>query len=199
MNEAGDLQTIQGLSESQSGVFRLEDLRAALAEPHRAALYRRIDRLVEVGALVRFARGTYVAPTFDAQVLSQRLAPDSAMSFETVLADNLVIGPRPARRLSAIREGRSRTYEGAGWTLEHHRLDPSLRFGELVEDGVRRTVPEKALLDVLTFHQRGRRALFDVYSDVDLDRLDRGVLESFLERYRNPRFVAFARDVLQLP
>jgi hypothetical protein len=198
MNALVDSRILQRLAGSQAGVFSLGDLRSALAEPHPAALFRRIDDLIDAGVLERCTRGVYVAEEFDLAVLSQRIAPDSAVSFETVLADALVIGPRPSTRISAIRSGRSRTYRVRGFVLEHHRLSEGLRFGEVSMDGVRRTVPEKALLDVLNFHLRGRRALFDLRSDVQLDRLDRGLLREYLDRYRNPRFIAFARDVLRL-
>lgn len=198
MKAFADVGTLQRLAAQQGGVFSLDDLKAVLAEPHRAALFRRVDRLIEGGVLVRCTRGIYVAMEFDSATLSQRIAPDSAISFEFVLARALVIGPRPSRRIAAVRGGRSQTYEAPGLTLEHHHLADNLRFGEEVRDGVRCTVPEKALLDVLSFHQRGRRALFDVRTDAHLDRLDRALLGEFLERYRNPRFVAFARDVLRL-
>ncbi|MEM6672224.1 MAG: type IV toxin-antitoxin system AbiEi family antitoxin domain-containing protein [Planctomycetota bacterium] len=198
MNEISDVRSIERLRSSQRGVFSMEDLRTVFAEPHRAALYRRIKRLVAAGVLERFDRGIYVASPFEPRIVSQRLAPESAVSFENVLADALIIGPKPRHRIFAIRSGRSRTVRGADWTIEYRTLDASLRFGETVEAGIRRTVPEKALLDVLSFHLRGRRALFDIYSDVDLDRLDRERLSDFLEAYANPRFVSFAKDALRL-
>ncbi len=198
MNALDDLGVLEQLAPAQRGVFSLADLAAALAEKHRAAFYRRVERLIAALVLARCSRGLYVSRTFDPVVLSQRLAPGSAISFEYVLARALVIGPRPIRALSAIRGGRTQTYSACGLTIRHHHLADSLRFGEEVLDGVRTTVPEKALLDVLTFHQRGRRALFDVRTDAQLDRLDRPLLREFLDRYENPRFVAFARSVLQL-
>lgn len=198
MNGVDDLRTVERLRAAQHGVLTLGDLRTALAEPHRAALHRRLDRLIRAGVLRRFSSGFYVAEEFELAVLSQRIAADSAVSFETVLARDLVIGPRPARALSAIRDGRSATFAAHGCRIEYHHLAASLRFGESVREGIRTTDAEKALLDVLNFHLRGRRALFDVHSDLNFDRLDRGKLRDYLERYRNPRFVAFARDTLGL-
>ena len=199
MNEGDDLQTVKRLAADQRGVFSLTDLRASLAEPHRAALYRRVDRLIARGVLRRFSSGFYVAGDFDLAVLCQRIAPDAALSFEFVLARELVIGPKPAHALSAIRSGRTQHIEGDGASLAFHHIKSDLRFGESVVAGVRSTDAEKAMLDVLLFHQRGRRALFDLRSDVHLDRLDRRKLGRYLRRYENPRFVAFARGVLELP
>src|SRR5690606_3631596 len=110
----------------------------------------------------------------------------------------LVIGPRPERHLSAISADRPRRFEAHGWRVEFHRLAGWLRFGERVRAGVHETDPEKALLDVLYFHLRGSAALFDIYSDIGLDRLDGARLRDHLARYRNPRFVAFAEGVLRL-
>jgi hypothetical protein len=198
MNATADLLEIQALQVAQRGVFSLADLRAALDEPHRAAFFRRVGQLLAAGVLARCTNGIFVTKEFDLAVLSQRIAPDSAVSFETVLARALVIGPSPSRRISAIRNGRSQTYEVRGLGVAHHHLAPTLRFGEETRDGVRYTVPEKALLDVLTFHLRGRRALFDVRTDVNLDRLDVNLLREYLGRYKNPRFVAFTKNVLGL-
>jgi hypothetical protein len=41
--------------------------------------------------------------------------------------------------------------------------------------------------------------LFDLRGDVELARLDQSKLDDYLSRYRNSRFVAFARGVLRLP
>lgn len=54
------------------------------------------------------------------------------------------------------------------------------------------------MLDTLYFHLRGQRYVFDPFSDVDTSRLDPGRLRDYLGRYRNPRFVAFARNTLGL-
>lgn len=193
-----DREVIRRLEGPQAGVLSTADLQAALAEPHRAALYRRIAAWVEDGTLVRCTRGIYVTETFDPRVLSQRIAPDSALSFETILADALVIGPRPDRRVSAVRSGKSANYEARGVVVEHRHQSKTSRFGEVVRDGLRSVVPEKAILDVLAFHLRGRRALFDLGTDVHLDGLDRKKLVELVDRYDNPKFVAFARDILHL-
>ncbi len=198
MKRGDDREVIRGLEGPQGGVFSTGDLRSALAEAHRAALYRRIASWVEDGTLVRCTRGLYVTEGFDPRVLSQRLAPDSALSFETVLADALVIGPRPDRRISAVRAGKSGRYEARGVVIEHRHQSESSRFGESVKDGLRSVAPEKAILDVLAFHLRGRRALFDLRADVHLDALDRSLLAEYVSRYDNPKFVAFAREVLGL-
>lgn len=148
--------------------------------------------------LRRFLRGFYVAEEFDLATLSQRLAPESYVSFANVLSRDLLIGPRPERQVMAVRAGRNRTYRGFGFEIVHLGLAPHLFFGYEARDGIRFADAEKALLDTLYFHLRGQRYVFDPFSDVDTSRLDPVRLQDYLGRYRNPRFVTFARHALGL-
>ena len=193
-----DQRRVQRLRDAQRGVFSTADLRSALADRHPAALGRRIRKLVEEEVLTRFTRGFYVAQEFSLPVLSQRIAPESCISFETILARETVIGPKPERRVVATKAGPSRRYEARGFVIEHMRVSPDLMFGCEGVDGVRTAHVEKAVLDVLYFHLRGRRYSFDIYSDMNLGRLDRARLKEYLGRYANPKFRAFAEKVLEI-
>jgi hypothetical protein len=198
MKTVEDSQLIARLAAAQGGVFSTSDLRTTLAEPHAAAFGRRVRALVEHGILFRFARGFYVTEAFDLPVLSQRIAPGSCISFDNVLARELVIGTKPAHRILATKVGPARRYAARGFEIEHLSISSRLSFGCESTDGVRYANAEKAVLDVLYFHLRGRRYGFDVYSDINLRKLDMPRVRDYLQRYRNPKFVAFARRVLQL-
>jgi predicted transcriptional regulator of viral defense system len=198
MNVVAAAERVRELAQVQRGVFSTVDLRVLMAEPHPAAFTRRVRALEEAGVLRRFSRGMYVREDFDLATLSQRLAPDSYVSFGNALARRLVIGTRPERQMLAAKPGRAHSYRGLGYEVVHVQVAPHLDFGYSIEDGVRWADAEKATLDTLNFHLRGRRYPFDIYSDIDPTRLDRPRLEAYLERYRNPRFVAFARGVLAL-
>lgn len=199
MNSMADSERIAGLAGPQNGVFTKSDLQVLLAERHPSAFTRRVQALLAAGTLQRFTRGLYVREGFDLPTLSQRLAPDSYISFGTVLARHLIIGTQPARQLLAAKPGRAHVYRALGFEIVHVQIAPHLDFGHTVENGVRWADAEKATLDTLYFHLRGRRYPFDVYSDLDDSRLDRARLESYLARFRNPKFVAFARGLLRLP
>lgn len=183
---------------AQRGVFSKADLQVLFAERHPTSFVRRVQSLVERGVLRRFVRGFYVGRDFDVPTLSQRLAADSYVSFGTVLARHLVIGPQPERQLLAAKTGRAHTYRALGIEVAHLHVAEHLDFGHVVEDGVRWATPEKAVLDTLYFHLRGRRYPFDIWSDLDTTRLDAAKLAEHLTRFRNPKFVAFARGVLGL-
>lgn len=199
MNGMSDAENLREFADAQRGVFSKADLQVLLAERHPSAFVRRVQTLEAAGVLRRFARGIYVCDGFDLATLSQRLAPDSYVSFGNALAKRLVIGTRPERQLLAAKPGRAHQYRGLGYEIVHVHVAPHLDFGYQVEDGVRWADAEKATLDTLYFHLRGRRYPFDIYSDIEVARLDPARLEKYLAQYRNPRFVAFARGVLGLP
>ena len=110
----------------------------------------------------------------------------------------LLIGTSPDRRVVATKVGRTRRYAARGFEIEHVGISAGLSFGCKPTDGVRYADAEKAVLDVLYFHLRGRRYAFDIYSDINLLKLDSGRMHEYLKRYRNPKFVAFAQRVLEI-
>jgi len=189
---------IATLAAQQRGVLSKADLQAVLAERHRAAFARRANALVRSGAVRRFCRGWYVTPAFDLATLSQRLGPRSYVSFHTVLAEHLIVGTASARHLIACTTGQAQTYRGLDHEIVHLHIAEHLDFGHAPRDGVKFADAEKAVLDVLYFHVRGRRFPFDIHSDLDLTRLDQRRLRSYVRRYRNPKFVTFAERVLGL-
>ena len=198
MNAVTDMALVAQLRPQQRGVFSKSDLQSLLAERHPAAFTRRLATLQRHKALQRFARGWYVTPgTFDLATLSQRVAPQSYISFAAVLARALVVGPVPQREIWAVKRGRSRTYRAGGFRLVHLGVADHLFFGFNVEDGVRWATPEKAFLDVLSFHLHGMRYPFDIYSDLSLDQLDQRRIEEYLAQYRNPKLVAFVHGVMR--
>lgn len=193
-----DIDLIRTLGPRQRGVFSSADLRTALAEVHPAAFARRVSSLMDRGVLSRFVRGWYVTDGADIEVLSQRIAPESYVSIDRVLSDALMIGISQTSSITAIKTGRSRVYEGCGLRITHLGVKPTLLFGYEVTAGVRRADPEKATLDALYFHLRGRRYPFDLYSDVDYSRLNGALLRRYLSEYENPKFVEFVKGVIGL-
>lgn len=193
-----DSLLIARLSGEQRGVFSTADLKTAFGEPHPAAFGRRIRKLLEHEVLFRFTRGFYITEDFELPVLSQRIAPNSCISFETVLARHLLIGTSPVHRVVATKVGRTRRYAAHGYEIEHVCISSHLSFGSELTDGLRYANAEKAVLDVLYFHLRGRRYAFDFHSDINLRKLNMARVRGYLRRYGNPKFVAFAEHVLGL-
>ncbi len=196
MNKESDARAVARIASAQRGVLSKADLQTLLAERHAAAFTRRVLALERDQVLRRFCRGFYVHEPFDLPTLSQRLAPNSYVSFGTVLARELLIGARPERQLIAAKVGRARTYRGLDREIVQVQIAEHLDFGHATVAGVRFADAEKAVLDVLYFHLRGRRYAFDLYSDIDYTRLNPRRLATYLARYRNPKFIAFAERVV---
>ncbi len=189
---------IESLAAKQGGVLSTADLQTTLASAHPETLRGRIRTLEKAGVLRRFCRGWYTIDPFDPEHLSQHLVPGSYISFGRALAKDLLIGTQPEQQLLCLRTGKSRVINKLGLEIRYLHIAPHLNFGWRVVDGKRFADPEKATLDTLYFHQRGRRFHFDIYSDIDFSRLDRDRLDDYLQRYRNPKFRAFAKTVMEI-
>jgi predicted transcriptional regulator of viral defense system len=191
-----DFGSLQKWSQNMGGVFSVSDVSNMLNESSPVGLNRRIRRLEENSALSRFIRGYYTSGDFDARVLSARINTNSYISMGTVLADELIIGSVPARTLYVVKTGRNRVYRKGAVTLRYLGIAPHLFFGFKNRDGINIATPEKAFLDTLYFYQKGQRFSFDIYSDIDVSRLDRAAITGYLKHFRNPRFISFVKGYL---
>jgi len=197
MKTMSDNQLLTRLDAAQRGVYAKADLQTALGEPHPTAFARRIRSLTEHGVLQRFTQGWYVRENFDLETLSQRIAPDSYISFGTVLARELIVGTSPERHIIAVKTGRPRRYACYGFVIEHVSAPDGLMFGFTNHNGIRYANIEKAVLDTWYYHLRGRQYPFDIYSDLSLHKLDQARLRDYLHHYNNPKFVAFVERLLK--
>ena len=101
-------ERIHDLSDAMRGGFSLADLQNLVGNESPGAFYRRVKRLEDASILTRFTRGFYVCKDFDPLVLSQRITPESYVSFGAVLARELLIGSIPAHRIMAVKPGPAR-------------------------------------------------------------------------------------------
>ncbi len=197
MNVVADSRAITAVSHGQAGVFSKADLQVLLAERHPSAFGQRIRNLIANSILQRFCRGWYVTPNYDLATLSQRLAPRSYISFATVLARKGIVGTRPKGHIVAVKLGRPRRYVNLGVEIEHVSISEQLFFGFAADDGIQYADAEKAVVDSLYYHLRGRSYPFDIYSDLATYKLDSKRLKTYLQLYKNQKFRIFARDVLE--
>lgn len=189
-----DLALMEQFSKDLGGVFSLSDLKSLFPEKNADLFYRRLSNLEKANVLKRVLRGIYVFKEYDMEVLSQKICPLSYISFEAVLAKNLIIGTIPKRELKAVKMGRKREYSSPNGKIIHVGVAPHLYFGFESIQGVQYAVKEKAVLDTLYFHIRGMRFYFDIYSDLNIASLNIPLMKQFLKKYRNPRFVVFVRQ-----
>ncbi len=176
-------RSIQRWAGELEGVFTLPDLRVALGDRTEAALYQRLNGLIEAGVLIKVKRGIYATPEASLATISNRIEPSAYISTGTILAQGAAIGSIPARRIQAIKLGRPRTYLCKLGTIEHLSLSPTLYFGFVPVDGILCATPEKAFLDVCYYAYRGRRFSFDPESDVNTSDLRRDIVFGYLRKY----------------
>ena len=181
---------IQRWAGELDGVFTLADLRVALGDRTDAALYKRLNSLVEAGILIKVKRGIYATPEASLSTISNRIEPAAYISTGTILAQCAVIGSIPARKIQAIKRGRPRTYLCKLGTIEHLSLSPRLYFGFEPVEGVLCATPEKAFLDVCYYAYRGKRFSFDPESDVNTTDLKREIVFGYLGKY-DKRFLGY--------
>ena len=194
MNTAlSDAGTLARFSARVGGVFAVMELSSLFETTSPVALNRRITAFIAAGLLRRYCRGIYVTEDFDPFVLAQKVRPGSIVSLGSALAKHRMIGTESPFLVSCVSAGGGKEFPGnpriACW-----KIAEDLLFGyDIVANGVRLADKEKALLDTLYFHIKGKRFHFDIFQDIHVKDLDRTKFEAYLERYRNPKFQSFAR------
>lgn len=191
-----DFALLKKWSSQMGGVFSNRDLSNLFDENVPVALNRRITRLEQNDALTRFIRGYYTIDDFDIKTLSARINSNSYLSVSTVLAETTLIGSIPARTVYAIKTGRNRIYRNNNITLHYLGIAPHLFFGYQSKNGVKSATPEKALLDTLYFYQKGMRFSFNIFTDIDIARVDKTLVMEYLKQYKNPRFISFVKGYM---
>ncbi|HRT05287.1 MAG TPA: type IV toxin-antitoxin system AbiEi family antitoxin domain-containing protein [Kiritimatiellia bacterium] len=186
MNKRPDIGT---WAEEFGGVFTLGDLRALNGNLSEAGVYKKLERMIARGELVKVKRGFYALPSASLAAISARIEPTAYVSTGTALSRHLRIGSVPVRRLQAVKIGVPRTYACPLGTIEHLSIAPRLFFGFSVENGIRMATPEKAWLDACYYAYKGRTFSFDLDTDVDRSGLDGTLLAEYLDLF-DPRFRA---------
>jgi len=178
------------------GVFSNRDLSNLFNEINPVSLNRRIKRLKQSDVMDRFIRGYYTADDIDINTLSARINPESYISLSSVLAQEMLIGSIPVRTVYAIKTGKNRIYRNKNITLHYLGIAPHLFFGYKSKNGVNSATPEKALLDTLYFYQKGMRFSFNIFTDIDIARVDKTLVMEYLKQYKNPRFISFVKGYM---
>jgi predicted transcriptional regulator of viral defense system len=176
------------------GVFTLGDLRVLNGNLSYAGVYKKVERLVTSGQLVKVKRGLYALPSASLVAISARIDPLAYVSTGTALSRYLMIGAVPARRLQAVKVGVPRTYSCAVGVIEHLSIAAHLFFGYTEENGIRMATPEKAWLDACYYRFKGRAFSFDLDTDVNRNSLDEELIFKYLEPYDSRFRVYYERN-----
>jgi len=191
-----DFKRIESFSLSMKGVFSTADLKNLFNETNGLRLNRRIRKLVDAGFITRYSRGFYITKAATLETVCVRMQEQSYISLATALARHLMIGTVPSRTVFAVRQGRPLRFNGPLGRIEYAGSLPETVFGFENVDGINYATPEKALIDTLFYYQKGHRYYFNMFTDIDVSRVDIATIRTYLKQYRNPRFVSFVEGYL---
>ncbi|PBC69023.1 hypothetical protein [Fibrobacter sp. UWS1] len=178
------------------GVFSLSELSSLFDISSQQMLWIKIKQFEEAGLLKRYSRGIYITQNFDPMILSAKVRTDSYISFGSALAYYKLIGTESPFLISCIVTSKASEYKGEV-NLSYAKISKNLFFGTaILNNGVRMANAEKAVLDTLYFHQHKKIFYFNIFQDINFSALSKETMDSYLERYANPKFKAFVRNTV---
>ena len=178
------------------GVFSLSELSSLFDISSQQMLWIKIKQFEEAGLLKRYSRGIYITQNFDPMILSAKVRTDSYISFGSALAYYKLIGTESPFLVSCIVTSKASEYKGEV-NLSYARISKNLFYGTaILNNGVRMANAEKAVLDTLYFYQHKKIFYFNIFQDINFSALSKETMDSYLERYANPKFKAFVRNTV---
>lgn len=178
------------------GVFSLSELSSLFDISSQQMLWIKIKQFEEAGLLKRYSRGIYITQNFDPMILSAKVRTDSYISFGSALAYYKLIGTESPFLISCIVTSKASEYKGEV-NLSYAKISKNLFFGTaILNNGVRMANAEKAVLDTLYFHQHKKIFYFNIFQDINFSALSKETMDSYLERYANPKFKAFVKNTV---
>ena len=178
------------------GVFSLSELSSLFDISSQQMLWIKIKQFEEAGLLKRYSRGIYITQNFDPMILSAKVRTDSYISFGSALAYYKLIGTESPFLVSCIVTSKASEYKGEV-NLSYAKISKNLFFGTaILNNGVRMANAEKAVLDTLYFYQHKKIFYFNIFQDINFSALSKETMDSYLERYANPKFKAFVRNTV---
>jgi hypothetical protein len=184
------------LSSAQKGVFTLKDLTVIICPSSKVDLYRQIKKMINEGLISQASRGVYIASEFSIESLVLSIKPEAIFSLEYALGFHNMIGTYTNKKIRPVITSSSKNLINEQFTIEFKKMKANLIFGFDVVNGIRVASKEKALLDTLYYYQSGTKFFFDIYSDIATSGLDKELIEQYLLKYKNPKFISFVRDYL---
>jgi hypothetical protein len=191
-------EKFEKLRLDQRGIFSSKDLRSIISPTSNVDFYRQIKKLVKEKLIFKFCQGIYVSSNFSRPHLIMAINSQATLSLEYALAFYNMIGTYSDAVIRPLVKEVKRPIKTNDLTLEFKKLNEDLFFGNVIEDGVRVATKEKALLDTLYFYQKGTKYYFDIYSDIDISEIDHEKINEYLTNYRNPKFIAFVKEYLNV-
>lgn len=178
------------------GVFSLSELSSLFDISSQQMLWIKIGQFEDAGLLKRYSRGIYVTQGFDRMILSAKVRTDSYVSFGSALAFYKLIGTESPFLVSCVVSSKASEYKG-DVNLSYAQISKNLYFGTtFLDNGVRIADAEKAVLDTLYFYLHKKTFYFNIFQDINFLALSKEKMDSYLDRYANPKFITFVRNTV---
>jgi predicted transcriptional regulator of viral defense system len=167
--------------ELNKSFFTIADLEKITGLPRRS-LYVTLKRWVDDGLMERVGQGIYLPAMTEVslETVAAQLYIPNYLSFESALARYGILNLVPYTLTFATpRKTRKFTLRKHG--VEFRQIAPKLFFGYEMKNGINIATPEKAFLDQLYFHSRGKASMD--FDELNLKGLSRQIARKFGERY----------------
>lgn len=186
------------MSGALKGVFCRSDLAHLFSTENRETLSKRIQLLIAEGHLKRAIQDFYYTPDANLMDIAQRIYHKGYFSAATALSYHAMVGTRSDRKVTILTTApHGKTIEVEKGVIRMRRVQPEYYFGFQVQSAFKVATPEKAFIDSCYLYMRKERFPFDLSSDVDVNKLDLGLLKEMLEVYKNKRFVQFTLNMIE--
>ena len=175
------IELLKAARDLNRAFFTIADLEKITGLARRS-LYVTLKRWADKGIIERVTQGIYVPAMMDVSLenVAAQLYIPNYLSFESALARygilNLVpytltfATPRKTRRFSLRNQG-----------VEFRQIAPGLFFGYEMKTGINIATPEKAFLDQVYFHCRGKASLD--FDELNLKGLSPQIAKEYAERF----------------
>ncbi len=181
-----------------NGIFTIEDLAILFPFKHTNTFYRDLRQFEKLNLLNRFCRGLYVSENYNLKYLSQKICEDSYISFETILAESGKIGAYNPLVIRSVKLGKNRQYEFKDTLIKHVSIDEKMYNFFEIQNGIKKAIPEKALIDCLYFQTKGMKFSFSLSEDIDIQQFDIKKIQKILSHYKNKKFIKYVQNILGL-
>ena len=166
-----DIEVLKKLEKLDKTYFTTTDLKTILYS-EKSGFNTFLKRLVDVGVLIRLARGIYVirGANWDLDCIANQIYYPSYLSFTSVLGKSGILN-QITYNLTFATLKKSKKMLLGGTQVVYSQLEPNLYFGYTLKQGLNIADPEKALLDQLYLVSLGKASLdFDELNLSDLDK-----------------------------
>ena len=175
------IEVLKVARELNKSFFTIADLEKITSLPRRS-LYVTLKRWGDKGLIERVGQGIYLPPMTDVSLenVAAQLYIPNYLSFESALARYGILNlapytltfatPRKTRRFSLRNQG-----------VEFRQIAPGLFFGYEMKTGINIATPEKAFLDQVYFHCRGKGSLD--FDELNLKGLSPQIAKEYAERF----------------